>query len=65
MISIIYNRTSTKQQFEQSIDKQKEQCRQYCYNKKYIVNDIKNINLPVEITIENILLNNIGFLSSN
>jgi hypothetical protein len=37
---IIYNRTSTKQQFDQSIHKQQDQCKLYCLNKNYIIKDI-------------------------
>lgn len=37
---IIYNRTSTKQQFEQSIDKQRDQCKTYCSNNQYTVKEI-------------------------
>ncbi len=37
----------------------------WCFKIEYIVGDIKSISLPVEIAVENLLLKNINFVSSN
>lgn len=37
----------------------------WCFDIEYAVNDIKSINLPKEIAVENVLLNNINFVLSN